>query len=67
MGDNFNFKVTIFHDKCRQVELPLDAYIYNALIMLSGQAQTNYYANHGDFSTFEQFFINMQIFSRGPK
>ena len=35
--DNFNFKVTIFYDKCRRVGLPPNVYIYDASIMLSGQ------------------------------
>ena len=38
IGDNFNFKVKIFHDKDRQVGLPSDVYINGALSMLSGQA-----------------------------
>ena len=52
MGDNFNSKVTIFNDKCRRVELSLDAYIYGVSIMLSGPAQIYYY-NHNDSSTFK--------------
>ena len=35
--------------------------------MLSGQAQTYYYANCGNGSTFDQFCINMQLFFEGPK
>ena len=38
IGNNFNFKVTIFYDKYRQVRLLLNAYIYNVLIMLFDQA-----------------------------
>ncbi len=64
-GDNFNFKVTIFYDKCRRVGLPPNAYIYGASIMLSGQAQTHFYANRGDTSTFDQFCTNMQFFFEG--
>ena len=67
MGDNFNFKVTIFYDKYRQVGLLIDAYIYSASIILSGQAQTHYYANCSDTSTFDQFCINMQLFFEVPK
>ena len=66
-SDNFNFKVTIFYNKCRQVKLPSNAYIYGAFIMLSGQAQTRFYANCGDTSTFDQFWTNMQLFFKGPK
>lgn len=27
ISDNFNFKVTIFYNKCRQIDLPADDYI----------------------------------------
>lgn len=66
-GDNFNFKVTIFDDKCRRVRLPPNVYIYGASIMLSGQAQTHFYVNCGDTSIFDQFCINMQLVFEGPK
>ena len=66
-GDNFNFKVTIFYDKCSRVGLPPNAYIHGASIMLSGQAQTYYYANCGNASTFDQFYINMQLFFESPE
>ena len=36
IGNNFNFKVTIFYDKCKQVGLLLNTYIYSASIILSG-------------------------------
>ena len=67
IGDNFNFKITIFYNKCRRVGLSPNTYIYGASIMLSGQAQTYYYANCGDTSTFDQFCFNMQFFFEGPK
>lgn len=38
MGDNFNFKVRIFHHKYRLVGLPPNANNYGASIMQSGQA-----------------------------
>lgn len=52
MDDNFNFKVAIFYNKCKRVRLLVDVYIYDTLIMLSGQTQMHYYANHNDTSTF---------------
>ena len=64
-GDNFNFKVTIFYNKYRQVRLPPNAYIYSTSIMLSDQAQTYYYANCSDTSTFDQFYSNIQLFFKG--
>lgn len=38
MGDNFNFKIIIFLNKYRRVDLPKDTYIQGSSIMLSGQA-----------------------------
>ena len=35
--------------------------------MLSGQAQTYYYANRGNACTFDQFCITMQLFFEGPE
>lgn len=40
IGNNFKFKIRIFFNKCRQVGLPPNVYIYDASIMLYGQAQT---------------------------
>ena len=59
IGDNFSFKVKIFLDKCRRVDLPEDAYIQATSIMVSGQAQTYYYANCSNNSMFDQFCSNM--------
>ena len=35
MDDNFHFKVIIFYDKYKQVDLQLNAYIYDTSIMLT--------------------------------
>lgn len=67
MDDNFNFKVTIFYNKCRQVGLLLNSYIYDASIMLFGQIQMHYYAYCGNFSIVKQFCTNMQLFFKDPK
>ena len=64
ISDNFNFKVKIFYDECKQLGLPPNTYIYDTSIMLSGQAQTHYYANCGNISTFDQFCSNMQFWLR---
>lgn len=61
-GDNFDFKLTVYYDKCRQAGLPSHTYIYGASIMLTGQAQTQFYANQNGTSTFEQFCNNMHNF-----
>ena len=66
-GDNFDFKVTIYYDKCRRVGLPPQAYIHGASIMLSGQAQTRFYANRVNASTFERFCNDMRLFFEGSE
>lgn len=62
IGDNFNFKVTSFYDKCKQVRLLPNVYIYSISIILSGQTQTFYYANCWNVFIFNQFYYNMQLF-----
>ena len=37
-GNNFTFKLSIFHDKCQLVGLTLDTYLEGAFMMLIGQA-----------------------------
>lgn len=37
-GDNFNFKITIFYNKCGQIRLPPNVYIQGTSIMVFGQA-----------------------------
>lgn len=51
-SDNFNFKVTIFYNKCRPVRWMPNVYIYNVFIRISSQTQMHYYANCGETSTF---------------
>lgn len=34
MGDNFNFKIIIFLNKCKRVGLPEDAYIHDVSIIV---------------------------------
>lgn len=59
MDNDFNFKVTIFYDKCKKITLPLNTYIYGTSIMLSGLTQIYYNTNCGDISTFDKFCINI--------
>lgn len=66
-GDNFDFKVTVYYDKCRRADLPSHAYIYSASIMLTGQALTRFYANRIGTSIFEQFCHNMRNFFEGTE
>lgn len=44
-----------------------NTYIYGVSIMLFGQTQTHYYANHVNTSIFDHFCINIQFFFKGPE
>ena len=67
IGDNFNFKITIFYNKYKQVRLPPNVYIYGIFIMPSSQTQTHFYANCNNISIFDQFYTNMQFFFKNLK
>ena len=66
-GDNFTFKLSIFHDKCQLVGLPPDAYLEGASIMLTGQAQTHFYANRESIVSFKDFCRKIRLFFEGPE
>ncbi len=67
-GDNFDFKILIFQDKCRRAGLPEHAYIQGASIMLSGRALSHYYANQIEFGySFDHFCTSMRSFFEGPE
>ena len=53
--DNFTFKLSIFYDKCQLVGLHPDAYFEGASVMLTGQAQTHFYANRESIVSFDDF------------
>lgn len=57
--DKFNFKVTIFYNKYRQIRLLSNINIYDLFIILSSQIQTYYYINCGNIAIFNQFYINI--------
>ena len=66
-GDNFSFKTNIFYDKCRRAGVPPTAYMEAASIMLTGQAQSHYYANGGTTASWEEFCRKMETFFEGPE
>lgn len=45
MRNNFALKQSIFYDKYQLIGLPLYAYFEDAFVILTGQAQTYFYAN----------------------
>ena len=66
-GDNFTFKLSIFYDKCQLVGLPPDAYLEGASVMLTGQAQTHFYANRESIVSFDDFCRKIRLFFEGPE
>ena len=67
MEDNFAFKLSIFYDKCQLVGLPSDAYLEDASVMLTRQAQTHFYTNCKSIVSFDNFCQKIQLFFKGPE
>jgi hypothetical protein len=60
-SNNFDYKVMIFYDKCRRVELLSHAYIQSVSIMLLNQTLIHYYSNQLQLSNdFFDFCINIK-------
>ena len=65
IGDNFAFKLSIFHDKCRFVGLSSDSYLEGTSVMLTDQARTHFYANCDSITSFEDFCQKIRLFFKG--
>ena len=66
-GDNFTFKLGIFHDKYQLVGLPSDAYHEDTFVMLTSQAQTHFYVNRKSIVSFDDFCQKIRLFFEGPE
>ncbi len=55
--NNFDFKLTIYLDKCKHVDLLEYAYEKEVLIMLTDEALIRYYVNRVNFITFNVFAL----------
>jgi hypothetical protein len=60
--NNFDFKLTIYLDKCRHADLSKHAYEKEISVMLTDETLTRYYANRANFITFNDFCINMRTY-----
>jgi hypothetical protein len=60
--NNFDFKLTIYLDKCKYADLSKHAYEKNVLLMLTNETLTYYYANKNNFITFNDFCISMRLY-----
>jgi hypothetical protein len=60
--DNFDFKLTIYLDKCRHADLSEHVYEKEISAMLTDETLIRYYVNKTNFITFNDFCINMQTY-----
>ncbi len=60
--DNFDFKLRIFFNKCKRVELSSHAYMKEATFMLAKRALFHFYDNNYENITFDKFRVDMKKF-----
>ena len=59
-NDNFDYKLLLFYNKCKRVNLFKRAYIYETSIMLTEQVQSRFYKIHNMILIFDEFCENMR-------
>jgi hypothetical protein len=62
INDNFEFKLKIFFNKCKRVELSSHAYIEEIAFMLANQTLSHFYVNEYENITFDKFRVDMKTF-----
>jgi hypothetical protein len=60
--NNFDFKLTIYLDKCKHADLSEHAYEKEVFVMLTDEALIRYYVNRTNFITFDDFCTNMRTY-----
>ncbi len=65
--DNFDFKLTIYLDKCKFADLSEHAYEKDVSLMLTSETLTYYYANRANFITFNDFCTSMRLYFENPE
>jgi hypothetical protein len=60
--DNFEFKLKIFINKCKRVELSSHAYLKEIAFMLANRALFHFYVNEYENITFDKFCVDMKRF-----
>jgi hypothetical protein len=60
--DNFEFKLKIFINKCKRVELSSHAYLKEVAFMLANRALSHFYVNEYENITFDKFCVDMKRF-----
>ncbi len=60
--NNFDFKLTIYLDKCKFADLSKHAYEKDVSLMLTNETLIYYYVNRDNFITFNDFCISMRLY-----
>jgi hypothetical protein len=60
--DNFEFKLKIFINKCKRVELSSHAYLKEIAFMFASRALSHFYVNEYENITFDKFCVDMKRF-----
>ncbi len=60
--NNFDFKLTIYFDKCRHADLSKHAYDKGISVMLIDETLIRYYVNRTNFIIFNDFCISMRTY-----
>jgi hypothetical protein len=60
--DNFEFKLKIFINKCKRVELSSHAYLKKIAFMLANRTLFHFYVNEYENITFDKFRVDMKRF-----
>jgi hypothetical protein len=60
--DNFEFKLKIFINKCKRVDLSSHAYLKEVAFMLASRALSHFYTNEYENITFDKFRVDMKRF-----
>jgi hypothetical protein len=61
-NDNFEFKLKIFINKCKRVELSSHAYLKEIAFMLANRTLFHFYVNEYENITFDKFYVDMKRF-----
>jgi hypothetical protein len=59
-NDNFEFKLKIFINKCKRVELSSHAYLKEIAFMFTSRALFHFYVNEYENITFDKFRVDMK-------
>jgi hypothetical protein len=61
-NDNFEFKLKIFINKCKRVDLSSHAYLKKIAFMFANRALFHFYVNEYENITFDKFRVDMKKF-----